>query len=102
ASALEAALGRWTLAFEKARPASGSSAVGTGILMLRLSGFDGAVGTCRPQSPRADGFGRHWIVAAAAGVCRSTQTGLAAPSRRAPFAQTSSRSPRGCADAARR
>src|SRR4051812_49127127 len=69
--------------------------------MLRLPGFDEAVGACMPQSPRADGFGRHRIVAAAAGVCRSTQTASAAHSRRAPSAQTNSRSLRGCADADR-
>src|SRR3954452_23372619 len=81
---------------------SGSSAVGSGILMLWLHGFDEAVGACMHQSPRADGFGRHWIVAAAAGVCRSTQTGSAAHSRPAPSAQTNSRSRLGCADADRR
>src|SRR3954469_17659214 len=81
---------------------SGSSAVGSGILMLWLHGFDEAVGACMPQSRRADGFGRHWIVAAAAGVCRSTQTGSAAHSRPAPSAQTNSRSRLGCADADRR
>src|SRR4051812_11551823 len=81
---------------------SGSSAVGSGILMLRLHGFDEAVGACMPQSRRADGFGRHRIVAAAAGVCRSTQTASAAHSRRARSAQTNSRSLRGCVDADRR
>ena len=84
------------------RCTSGSFAVGSGILMLRLHGFDEAIGACMPQSPRADGFDRHRIVAAAAGVCRSTQTAWAAHSSVAPSAQTSIRSPRGCADAARR
>src|SRR4051794_2300604 len=84
------------------RGTSGPSAVGSGILMLQLHGFDEAVGACMPQSRRADGFDRHRIGAAAAGVCRSTQTGLAAHSSVAPSAQTSIRSPRGCADAARR
>ena len=82
--------------------ASGSIAVGSGILMLQLHGFDEAVGACMPQSRRADGFDRHRIAAAAAGVCRSTQTGSAAHSSVAPSAQTSIRSPRGCADADRR
>jgi len=84
------------------RSASGSSAVGSGILMLRLPGFDEAVGTCMPQSPRADEFDRHRIVAAAAGVCRSRQTGLAAHSRPARSAQTRFRSRLGCAGAVHR
>ena len=81
---------------------SGSSAVGSGILMLWLHGFDEAVGACWPQSRRADGSARHRIVAAAAGVCRSTQTGLAAHSSSSRSAQTSSRSRLGYAGAARR
>src|SRR3954463_16287800 len=81
---------------------SGSFVVGSGILMLQLHRFDEAVGACMPQSRRADGFDRHRIGAAAAGVCRSTQTASAAHSSVAPSAQTSIRSPRGCADADRR
>ena len=45
-----------------------SIAVGSGILMLQLHGFDEAVGACMLQSRRADGFDRHRIGAAAAGV----------------------------------
>ena len=80
----------------------GSFAVRSGILLLRLCGCASEACVCRLQSRRADGFDRHRIVAAAAGVCRSTQTGLAAHSRRAPSVQTNSRSRLGCADAVRR
>ena len=37
--------------------------------MLQLHGFDEAVGACMPQSRRADGFDRHRVDTAAAGVC---------------------------------
>ncbi len=79
----------------------GSFVVGPSILMLQLLGFDGAVAVCRLQSRQAGGSARHRIVAAAAGVCRSTQTGSAAHSSPAPSARTSPRSPQGCADAVR-
>src|SRR3954452_14052155 len=75
---------------------SGSIAVGSGILILQLHGFDEAVGACMPQSRRADGFDRHRVGTAASGVCRSTQTAAsAAHSTVAPSAQTSTRSPAG-------
>src|SRR3954470_22898660 len=89
-------------AFGSASSTSGSFAVGPGILMFRVLGFDGSVAVCRLQSRRADGFDRHRIVVAAAGVCRSTQTASAAHSRRAPSAQTSLRSRLGYADVVRR
>src|SRR4051812_2198927 len=81
---------------------SRSFAVSYGILMRWLVGCASAACVCRLQSRRADASARHRIVAAAAGVCRSTQTGLAAYSSPAPSAQTSARSPRGYADAVRR
>src|SRR4051794_37543196 len=80
----------------------GSFAVSFGICLLPQSGCASGACACRLQSRRADASARHRIVAAAAGVCRSTQTGLAAHSSPAPFAQTSARSPRGYADAVHR
>ena len=80
---------------------SGSFAVRFGIYLAPLGGYASGVCACRLQSRRADVSAGHRS-AAAVGVCRSTQTGSAAYSRRAPFAQTRPRSPRGCADAVRR
>src|SRR3954471_19756765 len=81
---------------------SGSFALGFGIVLLPLSGCAPAACVCKLLSPRADGSACRKIVAAAAGVCRSTQTGLAAHSSPAPFPQTRPRSPRGYADAVHR
>jgi hypothetical protein len=81
---------------------SGSFAVSYGILLLPLSGCASAACVCRPQSRRADEFACHRIGAAAAGVCRSTQTASVAHSTSAQSAQTSFRFPRGCAGAVRR
>src|SRR5215210_1536019 len=94
---------RWRTPFQAICEAwtSGSFAVGSGILMLWSLGFDGLAALRRRLSRRSDGSACRKIVAAAAGVCRSTQTGSAARSRRAQSAQTSFRSPRGCADAVR-
>src|SRR3954452_17717864 len=47
---------------------SGSFAVGSGILMFRVLGLVGSVAVCSLQTRRADGFDRHRIVVAAAGV----------------------------------
>src|SRR4051812_45046781 len=81
--------------------ASGSFAVRFGIYLVPLCGYASGVCACRLQSRRADASAGHRS-AAAADVCRSTQTGLAAYSSPAPFAQTRPRSPRGCADAVHR
>jgi hypothetical protein len=81
---------------------SGSFAVRFGICVIPLSGCASGACACWLQSRRADGFDRHRIVAAAAGVCRSTQTGSAAHSSSSRSAQTSSRSHRGYAGAVRR
>src|SRR3954467_14792078 len=81
---------------------SGSFDVRFGIFLIPLSGCASGAYACWLQSRRADGFDRHRIVAAAAGGCRSTQTGLAAHSSSSRSAQTSSRSRLGYAGAARR
>src|SRR4051812_32973134 len=80
------------------RATSGSFAVRFGIYLAPLGGYASGVCACRLQSRRAGGSAGHRSDAAV-GVCRSTQTGSAAYSRRAPFAQTRPRSPRGCAAA---
>src|SRR3954471_20104261 len=68
--------------------ASGWFAVRFGICLTPLSGCASGACACWLPSRRADGSARHWILAAAVGVCRPTRTGLAAHPRPARSAQT--------------
>ncbi len=82
--------------------ASGSSAVGSGILLALVISAEEAVGRCRLRSRQRDRSAPSHSAVAAVGVCRSRRTASAGHSSFVPSARTSSRSRQDYADAARR